>query len=195
MTFLCLCAGAMGFQLYLAPMLDVTTPHFRRLVRLTGTGPPCSPRCLWQMLCCTCPGPRFLSAWGPSRRTLSCRSGGSCPDKVAGAVRVIQESLGFQRFNLNCGCPSSRVRSGGFGAVLMLFPSLVAEIITCVEKTSRGCPEPQIWLGVDEHDSYEFVHSFVRHIVDNTSCTTFFVHARKCVLGGLSPARTGRCQS
>eukprot|EP00866_Antonospora_locustae_P000777 jgi/Antlo1/777/1427 len=28
----------MVFRLYLAPMLGVTTPHFRRLVRLTGTG-------------------------------------------------------------------------------------------------------------------------------------------------------------
>ena len=41
-------------------------------------------------------------------------------------------------------------------------------------------------LGVDEHDSYEFVRDFVATVAA-AGCETFIVHARKAWLSGLSP--------
>jgi tRNA-dihydrouridine synthase A len=41
-------------------------------------------------------------------------------------------------------------------------------------------------LGVDQHDSYEFVRDFVGEVA-GAGCTTFIVHARKAWLRGLSP--------
>jgi len=41
-------------------------------------------------------------------------------------------------------------------------------------------------LGVDEHDSYEFVRDFVATVAA-AGCETFIVHARKAWLNGLSP--------
>ncbi len=41
-------------------------------------------------------------------------------------------------------------------------------------------------LGVDDHDSYEFVHGFVATVAA-AGCDTFVVHARKAWLQGLSP--------
>ena len=41
-------------------------------------------------------------------------------------------------------------------------------------------------LGVDDHDSYEFVRDFVAEVAA-AGCTTFIVHARKAWLSGLSP--------
>jgi tRNA-dihydrouridine synthase A len=41
-------------------------------------------------------------------------------------------------------------------------------------------------LGVDDHDSYEFVRDFVATVAA-AGCETFIVHARKAWLSGLSP--------
>jgi tRNA-dihydrouridine synthase A len=41
-------------------------------------------------------------------------------------------------------------------------------------------------LGVDEHDSYEFLAAFVARVAA-AGCDTFIVHARKAWLSGLSP--------
>ena len=41
-------------------------------------------------------------------------------------------------------------------------------------------------IGVDERDSYEDLYRFVS-IVADAGCKTFFVHARKALLSGLSP--------
>src|SRR5213078_4533986 len=41
-------------------------------------------------------------------------------------------------------------------------------------------------LGVDEHDSYEFLTAFVARVAAG-GCETFIVHARKAWLDGLSP--------
>jgi tRNA-dihydrouridine synthase A len=41
-------------------------------------------------------------------------------------------------------------------------------------------------LGVEDHDSYEFVRDFVAAVAA-AGCTTFIVHARKAWLSGLSP--------
>jgi tRNA-dihydrouridine synthase A len=41
-------------------------------------------------------------------------------------------------------------------------------------------------LGVDEHDSYEFLTAFVARVAA-AGCDTFIVHARKAWLSGLSP--------
>jgi tRNA-dihydrouridine synthase A len=37
--------------------------------------------------------------------------------------------FGIDEINLNCGCPSSRVKEGFFGAVLMKKPELVVECL------------------------------------------------------------------
>ena len=51
--------------------------------------------------------------------------GGSDPAQLAQAARIA-EDFGYAEINLNCGCPSDRVQSGSFGAVLMESPALVA---------------------------------------------------------------------
>jgi tRNA-dihydrouridine synthase A len=40
--------------------------------------------------------------------------------------------------------------------------------------------------GIDDHDSYEFVANFIATVAD-AGCQFFVVHARKAILGGLSP--------
>ena len=42
--------------------------------------------------------------------------------------------------------------------------------------------------GVDNEDSYEFLKTFIGKISD-AGCKTFFIHARKAILKGLSPSQ------
>eukprot|EP00351_Strombidinopsis_sp_SopsisLIS2011_P004982 CAMPEP_0116878524 /NCGR_PEP_ID=MMETSP0463-20121206/10279_1 /TAXON_ID=181622 /ORGANISM="Strombidinopsis sp, Strain SopsisLIS2011" /LENGTH=52 /DNA_ID=CAMNT_0004526841 /DNA_START=270 /DNA_END=428 /DNA_ORIENTATION=+ len=45
-----------------------------------------------------------------------------------GIAAKIVEEWGYDEVNVNCGCPSSKVKDGCFGATLMFDPPLVARI-------------------------------------------------------------------
>jgi tRNA-dihydrouridine synthase A len=64
-----------------------------------------------------------------------------------------------------------------------------ARVADCVRAMRAAVAVPvtvKTRLGVDEHDSYEFVRDFVAEVAA-AGCTTFIVHARKAWLSGLSP--------
>lgn len=111
--------------------------------------------------------------------------GGSNPDELALCARMV-EAAGYQEVNLNVGCPSDRVQSGGIGACLMASPDLVAE---CVHKMQQNIAIPvtvKSRIGIDDKDSYEFFSRFVNRVAD-AGCKVFIIHARKAFLEGLSP--------
>ncbi len=130
---------------------------------------------------------------------LALQLGGSEPGELAAAARA-GEQAGYDEINLNCGCPSEKVARGSFGACLMLEPALVA---TCVAQMARAVQIPvtvKMRIGVVtargrevaaavsgfEEREYAELRSFVVGVRD-AGCATAIVHARKAVLGGLSP--------
>ena len=116
---------------------------------------------------------------------LALQLGGSDPQALAACARLA-EQWGFDEVNLNCGCPSDRVRSGAFGACLMAQPRLVAD---CIKAMQDACALPvtvKHRIGIDDLDSYAHMRDFVGTIAD-IGCTVFIVHARKAWLQGLSP--------
>ena len=99
---------------------------------------------------------------------------------------AIGEQYGYSEVNINCGCPSDRVKSGRFGACLMAEPELVAECVTAMQ-SAVGIPVTvKCRIGIDRDDSFEPFERFIR-IVADAGCDTFVVHARKAWLDGLSP--------
>jgi tRNA-dihydrouridine synthase A len=69
-----------------------------------------------------------LLGFSPVEQPVALQLGGSEPRELAEAARIGGE-WGYREVNLNCGCPSDRVQSGCFGAVLMRQPDLVAECL------------------------------------------------------------------
>ena len=61
---------------------------------------------------------RRLLAFSPAEAPVALQLGGSDPRELALAA-CIGEDFGYAEINLNCGCPSVRVREGRFGACLM----------------------------------------------------------------------------
>ncbi|MGE5160489.1 MAG: tRNA dihydrouridine(20/20a) synthase DusA [Betaproteobacteria bacterium] len=111
--------------------------------------------------------------------------GGSEPDDLARAARL-GERRGYDEINLNCGCPSERVRRGAFGACLMAEPRLVADCVKAM-RDAVGIPVTvKHRVGVDRREDYGFVRDFVGTLAE-AGCRVFIVHARSAWLKGLSP--------
>ena len=140
-----------------------------------------------------------LLAFAPEEHPLALQLGGSEPDDLAAAARI-GEDLGYDEINLNCGCPSDRVASGAFGACLMLEPPLVAECVAAMSGAVRIPVTVKMRIGVvkasarevpgavaafDEGDYQRLLHFVIG--VRDAGAKVAIVHARKAVLGGLSP--------
>ena len=111
--------------------------------------------------------------------------GGNDPQLLARAAREGQ-AYGYDEINLNCGCPSDRVREGAFGACLMAEPERVADCVAAMQAVVQVPVTVKHRIGIDRREDYEFVHRFV-DVVAAAGCRRFVVHARNAWLDGLDP--------
>jgi tRNA-dihydrouridine synthase A len=181
-----------------APMMDWTDKHCRYFLR--GFSP--SVLLYTEMITSAAilRGDRQrLLAFDPEEHPVALQLGGSEPKDLALAARAGEE-FGHDEINLNCGCPSDRVSSGSFGACLMREPERVADCVAAMKASVRIPVTVKMRIGVIEgrkRDTAEAVaqvtdddvaelHRFVT-LVRDAGCEVAIVHARKAVLGGLSP--------
>lgn len=126
-----------------------------------------------------------LLGYNPIEHPVALQLGGSAPDRLAAAAKIGAE-FGYDEINLNAGCPSDRVQSGAFGAILMKTPALAAECMTAIREAVDIPVTIKCRIGVDDQDPEESLFQFVE-AVGGTGCDVFIVHARKAWLQGLSP--------
>ena len=126
-----------------------------------------------------------LLRYSPEERPLSLQLGGDHPPSLAACARIAKQQ-GFDEVNLNVGCPSERVQRGRFGACLMLDPDRVADCVRAMSDASDLPVTVKHRIGVDEHDHFEFLATFVAKVA-SAGCQRFTIHARKAWLTGLSP--------
>lgn len=171
-------------KLSVAPMMDWTDRHCRYLHRLM------SRRVLLYTEMVTSAAlvrgkARHLIAFDDAEHPLALQLGGSDPSELAEAARIAAAE-GYGEVNLNVGCPSERVQSGTFGAVLMKRPDLVAECLSAMRSAVTVPVTVKCRIGVDEQDPAVVLPDFL-HRVRDVGVTTVAVHARKAWLQGLSP--------
>ena len=116
---------------------------------------------------------------------LAIQLGGNDPIKLSEAA-TISESYGYDEINLNIGCPSNKVQSGNFGAILMNKPNLVAKCVKAIKNKVNIPVSVKCRIGVDDMDEEKDLNSFIKKVSDS-GCKIFIVHARKAWLKGLSP--------
>jgi tRNA-dihydrouridine synthase A len=172
------------WRISVAPMMDCTDRHCRYFLRLL------TPRVRLYTEMITAAAivhgmTDRLLRFDPSERPVGIQLGGSDPELLAAATRLVS-NYGYDEINLNAGCPSERVLEGAFGACLMKSPALVAECVKAMRAVTNRPVTVKTRIGVDDHDDYGFVRDFVG-IVAEAGCNTFIVHARKAYLSGLSP--------
>ncbi len=112
--------------------------------------------------------------------------GGSDPAELAQAAKL-GAGVGYDEINLNCGCPSDRVQSGAFGAVLMKSPDLVADCVAAMAGAVDVEVTVKCRIGVDDQQPEEILPRFLETI-RAAGCRRVTIHARMAWLKGLSPA-------
>ncbi len=111
--------------------------------------------------------------------------GGSDPQAMAQAVEIAAP-YPYDEININCGCPSDRVKSGAFGACLMNEQETVRDCITAMQAITDTPITVKCRIGIDDADEETMLRTFIS-TVEQSGCNTFIVHARKAWLNGLSP--------
>ena len=171
-------------RISLAPMLDWTDRHYRFFLRQIT-----SEMYLYTEMVNTgaiLKGDRsYQLDFSKVEHPLALQLGGSNAAELAQCAHIAQE-WGYDEVNLNVGCPSSRVQSASFGACLMATPEVVADAVSAMKAVTTIPITVKTRLGIDEHDSWEFLEQFIT-TVKSAGCDTFILHARKAWLQGLSP--------
>ncbi len=130
-------------------------------------------------------GARHLLAFDDAEHPVAVQLGGAEPGELAEAARIAGEE-GYDEVNLNVGCPSDRVQSGCFGAVLMERPALVAECVAAMIAATPVEVTVKCRIGVDDQDPEAALPALLE-AVRAAGVRRVTVHARKAWLQGLSP--------
>lgn len=169
----------------IAPMLDWTDRHFRYFLRHICR----RPMFYTEMIAAPALvlGNRDqLLAYDAFEHPLVLQVGGSDP-RMMGLCAEYAHDFGYKGININAGCPSSRVQSGKFGAILMKTPDLVAD---CIADMRAKSPLPvtvktRICLSDVPGDGFDDLFHFA-DLVKRAGCQHLIVHARKAKLN-ISP--------
>ncbi|WP_288949018.1 tRNA dihydrouridine(20/20a) synthase DusA [uncultured Paracoccus sp.] len=171
-------------RLAIAPMMDWTDSLCRRIHRrlsrhtLLYTEMVTAPALVY--------GDRAkLLDFDVAEHPVALQLGGSDPAQLAEAARIGAE-WGYDEINLNVGCPSDRVQSGCFGAVLMTRPELVAECVAAMIAASPVEVTVKCRIGVDNQAPEAVLPDFIARVRD-AGVRRLTIHARKAWLQGLSP--------
>ncbi len=165
-------------------MMDWTDRHCRYFLRLLN------PRVLLYTEMVTAEAIRHgdkdrLLAFNEAEHPVALQLGGNDPDVMAQAA-LAGQAFGYDEININVGCPSDRVQSGKFGACLMASPASVAACVAAMKSAVDVPITVKTRIGIDDQDDYAFLCNFIEAVAD-AGCEIFVVHARKAILGGLSP--------
>ena len=144
--------------------------------------------------------------------------GGSDPVSLSEAAYMCESYGDFEAINLNCkltntylynthvhythinfirlyliyaigGCPSNKAKKAGFGAELMLEPELVQRILYAMKrKVTHTDITVKCRIGVSGKETFDDLVEFIL-MLNSVGIKHVIIHARSCVLRGLSPAQ------
>ncbi len=172
-------------RLSVAPMMDWTDRHCRYFHRLLSAKTLLYTEMITAAAVVHGDQDRLLG-FHPDEQPVALQLGGSDPKLLAEATQTIVKR-GYREVNLNIGCPSDRVQSGSFGAVLMEQPDLVAQCVaSMIEASGDAEITVKCRIGVDDQQPEKVLPAFLEQ-VSLAGVRSFTIHARKAWLKGLSP--------
>ena len=171
-------------KLSVAPMMDWTDRHCRYFHRQLSHGALLYTEMVTSAALVRGGALRLLDH-DPAEHPVALQLGGSEPAELALAARMGADA-GYEEINLNVGCPSDRVQSGCFGAVLMKTPALVGDCVAAMAAASGREVTVKCRIGVDDQDPAAVLPAFLETIWQ-AGVRRVIIHARKAWLQGLSP--------
>ena len=186
-------------ELHIAPMLHVSTTEFRAFLRiLTKRAVIWTEMVVDETLQHAPRGKDGMVAESilshiyahEKEHPMIAQIGASRCDWLRTSMQLVQAAGYTYGIDLNLDCPSSRVQSRKFGAMLMQDADTVCQLV----QTMRECAMHEnvrisikCRIGVDDCTSYEWLCDFIRQM--STTCQRFMLHGRCVWLKGLSPAQ------
>ena len=174
----------MNRKVSVAPMMDCTDRHERFFLRLISK----NTLLYTEMVVSEAidrGDKKKLLEFNINEKPVALQIGGSSPELLAKATKA-GEDFGYDEINLNLGCPSKKVEKNKFGACLMKEPNLVADCLSKMKSVTKLPVTIKTRIGFDDIEDYENLHNFIS-ILKNTGVKTFIIHARKAILGKLTP--------
>ena len=181
-------------EFHIAPMLDVSTQEFCHFFRILSKR-----AILWteMVVDSTINHTKHLDhhlPYSPELSPIICQIGGRDATSCGQATKVV-EAYGYDEINLNIDCPSSRVSGERkFGAVLMHDCEAAYSVVSAMQSNVENIPisvKCRIGIELDDGeilDTFDHLTGFIGKLRD-CGCRKFIIHARKCVIGGLTPAQ------
>ena len=179
---------ALPHRFSIAPMMAYTCPHGRYLMRLLAP----HVRLYSEMIVAQAlvhGHPERLLAHRAIEAPLSIQLAAAEPEILVKAITVLRNHTNtgaIAEINLNLGCPSSRVQSGGFGVCQIKNPHLCRELVAAMKETSPVPISVKTRLGVDNIGGEDYINDFCQGLVQ-AGCDHFILHARHAWLDGLDP--------
>ena len=164
-------------------MVDHTDRHCRRLLRLVAPEATLYTEMIVAQAIVYGDSRRVLT-FSPEEHPVIAQIAGADPSIVGEATQIVAE-FGYDAVNLNVGCPSKRVKNGGFGACLMERPYEVFSIVRAMKNATKLPVTVKCRLGTDRIDGYEQLFSFAKGLRD-CGVDGIIVHARIADLSGAS---------
>ena len=168
----------------IAPMMGRTDSQFRHLIRLISKKTVLFTEMIHSNAILY-GNKNKLEEYSNIENPIVLQIGGNDP-KNLGKVSKLANKFNYDEINLNLGCPSPRVSSGGFGAALMNNPELVKDCLFSIKENFNKEVSVKIRLGTDDNDIDKTLDDFV-DTIQSCNIKVFYVHARKAILKGLTP--------
>ncbi len=168
----------------IAPMMDYSDRHSRYFLRLFSSNILLYTEMITAAAIVHGDAEKLLG-FNSEEHPVAVQLGGSDPEQLHRASKICQ-GFGYDEVNLNCGCPSDRVKSGSFGACLMDDPGLVAESVAAMKSAALLPVTVKHRTGLDQQNDYDRLAQFASAQLE-AGAAALIVHARNAWLQGLSP--------
>lgn len=173
-----------------APMLKYTNRHFRYLVRLITKKTLLYTEMVSDSAIINTKDINKLLGFSPFEKPLSLQLGTGNHHETAKAM-LLCKNFDYDEYNLNCGCPSERVKHNDFGAILMNNPDKVISILKAMQDNTSKPIALKHRIGITGFGinkvEYSDLYHFVEKISKAVDLKRYTIHSRIAMLEGLSP--------
>lgn len=175
-------------RLSVAPMMDWTDKHFRYFIRRFSRRIQLYSEMITAQAVVFGDAEKLL-AYNAEEHPIVLQLGGADPELLAKACQIAK-SFSYDEINLNAGCPSERVASGCFGALLRKDPQLISDCLKAMKENSDVSVTLKTRIALEEDtkdsDGYDNLCQCAE-LAEKAGCKTFIIHARKARLKGFTP--------
>ncbi|MFP4241857.1 MAG: tRNA dihydrouridine synthase DusB [Chitinispirillaceae bacterium] len=162
-------------KLILAPMAGVADTVFRRLCKKNGADIVVSEMVSAEGLHYNSSSTEALMMFDACERPVGVQLFGANPERLAQAARIVEEKVGPEFIDLNCGCPVSKVVKRNGGSALLKEPKLFEQIVKALTAAVSTPVTVKIRSGWNKH---EWVDEEFARIAEANGAAAIAVHPR-----------------